>query len=85
MAKKLFESKGTGERILKLLKSDKEYGGPQSIDDVCRNLIMTNRNTRSMLSKMTKNELIDRIDDGIYRIKGDSREYNKDKPHYGYE
>ena len=85
MAKKLFESKGTGERILKLLKSDKEYGGPQSIDDVCRNLIMTNRNTRSMLSKMTKNELIDRIDDGIYRIKGDSREYNKDKPHYGDE
>ena len=85
MAKKLFESKGTGERILKLLKSEKGYGGPQSIDDVCRNLEMTNRNARSMLSKMTKNELIDRIDDGIYRIKGDSREYNKDKPHYGDE
>ena len=85
MAKKLFESKGTGERILKLLKSEKEYGGPQSIADVCRNLEMTNRNARSMLSKMTKNELIDRIGDGIYRIKGDPREFNKDKPHYGDE
>ena len=85
MAKILFESHGTGKRILKLLESEKKYGGPQSIDDVCRNLGMTNRNTRSMLSTMTKNELIDRIGDGIYRIKGDSREFNKDKPHYGDE
>ena len=83
MAKNLFETSGTGDRILKLLKSGEEYGGPQSIDDVCKNLHMTNRNARSMLSKMTKKELIERVDQGIYRIKGDSREYDKDKSHYG--
>ena len=82
MEKKLFESNGTGDRILKLLESKDAFGGPQSIVDVCKNLNMTHRNTRSMLSKMTKKESIERIDQGIYRIKGDSREYDKDKPHY---
>ena len=83
MIKKLFESNGTGDRILKLLESKEAFGGPQSIVDVCKNLNMTNRNARSMLSKMTKKGSIERINEGIYRIKGDSRDFNKDKPHYG--
>ena len=57
----LYASSGTGEKVLKLLKSTKEYGGPQSVDDVCKSLGMTNRNARSILSRMYKKEKIDRI------------------------
>jgi len=82
MSEILFATLGTSQRILKLLESKKEYGGPQSINDVCKNLNMSNRNTRSILSKMYKTGKIDRISLGIYRIKGDSREYNDNKPYY---
>ena len=78
----LYQSSGTGERVLKLLKSKEDYGGPQSVDDVCKNLDMTNRNARSILSRMYKKEKIDRIAKSVYRAKGDDREYNPDKPHY---
>ena len=82
MSEILFATLGTSQRILKLLESKKEYGGPQSINDVCQNLNMSNRNTRSILSKMYKSGKIDRISLGTYRIKGDSREYNDNKPYY---
>ena len=78
----LYSTTGTGERILKILKSTKEYGGPQSVDDVCKSLSMTNRNARSILSRMYKKEKIERIGKGIYRVKGDTREYNPDMSHY---
>jgi predicted transcriptional regulator of viral defense system len=78
----LYSTNGTGERILKLLKSTKEYGGPQSVDDVCKSLRMTNRNARSILSRMYKKETIERIGKGIYRAKGDKREYNSNLEHY---
>ena len=83
MSKALFENLGTGERVLKLLKSTKEYGGPQSLKDVCKNLQMSNNNARSVLSKMYKSGKIDRIELAVYRVKGDERDYDPDKPHYG--
>ena len=83
MPESLFESLGTGARVLKLLKSTKEYGGPQSVDDVCKNLGMTNRNARSVLSRMYKKGKIDRIGKGVYRAKGDERDYDPNIPHYG--
>jgi len=81
----LYPSSGTSEKVLKLLKSTKEYGGPQSVDDVCKSLGMTNRNARSILSRMYKKEKIDRIEKGIYRAKGDKREYDPNMSHYNEE
>ena len=82
MSEILFETLGTSQRILKLLESEKEFGGPQSIKDVCQNLQMSNRNARSILSRMYKKGKIDRVSEGVYRAKGDSREYDGNKPHY---
>jgi len=80
--KKLFETLGTGERILKLIKSEEEWGGPQSVEDVCKNLRMINRNARSILSRLSQKGKIERIGKGVYRIKGDTRPYKKNKSHY---
>ena len=82
MSENLFASLGTSQRILKLMESDEKYGGPQSINDVCQNLQMSNRNARSILSRLSKKEKIERIGEGIYRVKGDGREYDGNKPHY---
>jgi predicted transcriptional regulator of viral defense system len=82
MSENLFASLGTSSRVLKLLESDEEYGGPQSIDDICKSLNMTNRNTRSIVSRMYVKGSVDRIEKGIYRAKGDDREYNSNIIHY---
>ena len=82
MSKSLYDTLTTSERVLNLLKSTKEYGGPQSVYDVCTNLEMTNRNARSMLSRLYRKEKVDRIGKGIYRAKGDRRDYDPNKPHY---
>ncbi len=78
----LYETFGTGKRVLMLLKSKKEYGGPQSLDDVCKNLQMNNRNARSILSRLCLKGEIDRIGIAVYRAKDDDREYDSSKPHY---
>ena len=82
MPENLFETLSAGERVRNLLKSTKEYGGPQSVDDVCRNLGMSNRNARSILSRLYKKKKVDRIGKGIYRAKGDDRDYDPSKPQY---
>ena len=82
MAEKLFESLGTGNRVLKLLESEEEWGGPQSLDDVCVNLRMSNRNARSILSTLCIKGKIERIKKGVYKISGDTRTYKKKKIHY---
>lgn len=82
MAEILFETFGTGKRVMMLLESKKPYGGPQSLDDVCKNLNMNSRNARSVLSRMTLKGKIDRIGIALYRAKGDDREYDPTKPHY---
>ncbi len=82
MTKALFENLRTSERVLKLLKSTKEYGGPQSLKDVCKNLQISNNNARSILSKMFTAGKIDRIKPAVYRAKGDDRDYDPYKQHY---
>lgn len=82
MSNNLFENLGTSERVLKLLMSTDAYGGPQSVSDVCKSLSMTNRNARSILSRMYKQKKVERIGKGVYRAKGDSREYNAKIQHY---
>lgn len=79
---KLFEGKTLRDRVLALLKSDEEYGGPQSINDLCKNLGISNGSSRSILVKLHQAGRIDRIDHGIYRIKGDSRKYGKNRSYY---
>lgn len=83
MSENFFGNLGTGERIIKLLKSTEEYGGPQSLDEVVKNLRMSNSNARSALSKMSKSGKIDRIKPAVYRARGDRRGYDPNKPHYG--
>ena len=82
MVETLFETFGSGKRVLMLLKSKKDYGGPQSLDDVCKNLKMNNRNVRSILSRLFLKGEIDRVGIAVYRAKGDDREYDPNKPYY---
>lgn len=82
MSEDLFASLGTSSRVLKLLGSSEAYGGPQSINDVCESLNMTNRNARSILSRMFKSGKVERVEKGVYRVNGDDRDYNPDMPHY---
>lgn len=79
---KLFEGKLLRDRVLALMESNEEYGGPQSVNDLCKNLEISNGSSRSVLVKLHQAGRIDRIDHGIYRIKGDSRKYRKNKPFY---
>jgi len=79
---KLFSKLTLRDRVLKLLASEEDYGGPQSIEDVCRNLQTSNDNSRSVLVRLLKVEKIERIQHGVYKIKGDKRSYSKDKPNY---
>ena len=65
------------ERVLNLLNSKEEQGGPQSVDDVCRKLNISNTNCRSVLVRLRKKGAIERIAQGVYRAKGDKREYKK--------
>lgn len=69
------------KRVLKLLKSTKDFGGPQSVNDLQINLQISNGSARSVLIRLHKSGNIKRIGKGIYRIDGDSRDYDKNKPH----
>jgi len=66
-----------GERVLNLLDSKEEHGGPQSVADVCEKLNISNTNSRSVLVRLRKKGAIERIAKGVYRVKGDKREYKK--------
>jgi len=65
------------ERVLNLLNSKEAQGGPQSVDDVCRKLNISNTNSRSVLIRLRKKGAIERIAHGVYRAKGDTRKYKK--------
>jgi predicted transcriptional regulator of viral defense system len=43
---------------------------------------MVNMNARSLLSRLYIKGKIERIGLGIYKIKGDTRKYNPNMPHY---
>lgn len=69
------------ERVLKLLESNEDFGGPQSVSDLCKSLQITNGSSRSILVRLYKLGDIERIGLGIYRIKNDSRSFNTNKSH----
>ncbi|MBM3910586.1 MAG: hypothetical protein FJ356_02930 [Thaumarchaeota archaeon] len=71
------------DRVIKLMESDEDFGGPQSVDDLCRNLGISNGSARSVLVKLSKAGKIERISKGIYQLPGESRRYHKNKPHIG--
>ncbi len=81
MANKFPKTALLREKVLWLMKSEEEFGGPQSVDDLCRSLQISNGSSRSVLVKLHQAEKIERVGTGIYRIKGDMREFNKKKPH----
>jgi len=80
MLKKSPESMTLMEKTVWLMSSDKEFGGPQSVGDVCSNLEISNTHSRSILVKLCKSGKIERIGKGIYCFTGDEREYNPSKP-----
>ena len=79
---KFFPNLSLRKRVLMLMKSEQAFGGPQSVEDVCKSLRAPNANVRSVLVRMNKAGLIERVQKGVYRIKGDARPYKKNKPHY---
>ena len=81
-SQKFYPDLSLKERVLTLLKSQEAYGGPQSIDDLCNNLQITNGSSRSVVIKLLKSGKLERIGHGIYRINGDARKYQKKKPYF---
>jgi len=69
-------------RVVELLKSKEAYGGPQSVDDLCKNLGISNARSRSALVRLRKAGKIERMRKGIYCVKGDTRTFSKNKPHF---
>lgn len=82
-SEKFFPNLSLRKRVLMLMKSEQEFGGPQDVQDVCESLGVPNSNVRSVLVRMKRDGLIERVQMGVYRIKGDTRPYKIDKPHYG--
>ncbi len=80
MKRSKFETMTSREKILWLLESDEEFGGPQSVNDLCRNLGIPNTNVRSLVVRMMKSGKIERVSKGTYKISGDSRGYSSGKP-----
>lgn len=81
-SEKFFPNLSLRKRVLELMKSKLEFGGPQSVEDVGKSLRAPNTNVRSVLVRMNQAGLIERVQKGVYRIKGDARPYKKNKPHY---
>ena len=69
------------ERVLKLMEAEDEFGGPQSVTDLEKNLKISNGSSRSVLVKLRQAEKTERIGSGVYRVKGDNRKFNPTKPH----
>ena len=80
-SEKFFPDLRLRQRVLKLMESKEEFGGPQSVDDLCKSLRISNGSSRSVLVKLHQAGDIERIGSGIYRQKGDGRKFVKDKPH----
>jgi len=80
-SKEFFPDLRLRQRVLKLMESYDDYGGPQSVGDLCKSLRINNGSSRSVLVKLHKAGDVERIGKGIYRLKEDEREFVKDKPH----
>jgi len=69
------------DRVLKLMDAKENFGGPQSVYDLCKNLRISNGSSRSVLVKLHKKGKIERIGKGQYRLEGDNRSFNPEKNH----
>ncbi|WP_205097629.1 type IV toxin-antitoxin system AbiEi family antitoxin domain-containing protein [Candidatus Nitrosotenuis uzonensis] len=69
-----FMSLTPSEKIIFVLKSHEDFGGPQSADILCKFLGMKRKNLDSLLSRLCQKGRIQRIHPGIYGYPGDSRE-----------
>ena len=79
--RKNFRTLTLQERAVKLMESEEDYGGPQSIYDICRSLGISNTHSRTILVRTLQKGLIERMGQGIYRIPGDARPYRENKKH----
>jgi len=79
LLKDFFPHLTLSQRVLQILESKKDFGGPQTIDDLCKNFKISNGSSRSVLVRLHKAGKIERISKGTYRIKGDIREHSDAK------
>lgn len=62
------------EKIIFVLKSEKDFGGSQSAEILCKFLGMKRKNLDSLLSRLCQKGKIERVHPGIYGYPGDCRE-----------
>tara|TARA_Y100001936_G_C16085449_1_gene681330 strand:+ start:268 stop:513 length:246 start_codon:yes stop_codon:yes gene_type:complete len=72
-----FEKLSPQKKIMYILRSKEEFGGPQSSKQMNEILGFKKKNLDSALSKMVKNGMILRIGVGVYKFRGDPRELKK--------
>jgi len=80
--RKFYSTLSLSQRVLKLLESKEEYGGPQHVRDLCKNLWISNTNARSVVVRLHENGKIERLEKGVYRIIGDTRPYKKKRKYW---
>lgn len=56
-------------RVIALMKEQ----GQQSVDDLCKNLGISNGSSRSILVKMHQAGLLERVSKGVYNLKSVSK------------
>lgn len=61
------------EKIIFVLKSHEDFGGPQSSTILGKFLNMKPKNIDSLLSRLCKKGVIDRLSLGVYVYPGDTR------------
>jgi hypothetical protein len=72
--KSYFENLTLSKKVIFILKSHDEIGGPQSMDQINKILNMKKKNLESMVSKLCLARKIERVSPGVYRYPGDKRE-----------
>lgn len=68
-----FEKLAASKKVLFILKSHENFGGPQSIDHMNKILNMKKKNLESLVSRLCIKGKIERISPGVYRYPGDAR------------
>jgi predicted transcriptional regulator of viral defense system len=72
-----FENLSPSEKIIFVLKSHEEFGGPQSAKRLQETLKIKRKNLDSLLSKLSQKGSIVRVQPGIYKYPGDNRSPRK--------
>ena len=63
------------ERVIELMGEK----GPQSVNDLCTNLGISNGSSRSVLVKLHQAGKIIRVSSGVYSLPDESRAFKKDR------